>query len=88
MSAVTTVIKNLVESYAQDGITAAQINHGYCADLACVVWEQTGATITDNEEVDGSEYSHTFISDGGKFYDSEFPDGESDFSVFMMRFTA
>jgi hypothetical protein len=88
MSAISTTIRELVKSYLEEGITAAQINHGYCADLASVVWEQTGARITNNEEVDGGEYKHTFIIDGEKFYDSEFPDGESDFSVFMARFCA
>lgn len=86
MNHISAAIKALVESYALNGITAAQINNGYCADFANYISEITGARITSNEDIDGREYVHTFIIDGGKFYDSEFPDGENDFAVFMARF--
>lgn len=31
-------IRRLVAQYADDGISAEEINHGYCADFADVLW--------------------------------------------------
>jgi len=76
---LTKIIKRLIGQYAKDGITPKEINNGYCADFATVVWEKARRTkaieFFSDEDLGAPLYTHTFIRFQGKYYDAECPNG-------------
>ena len=74
------ILKQLVADWGEDGISPLDINDGYCADFAHMVWERfgkdKGLKFEDNGY--GCGYGHTWISYKGKHYDAEAIDGVAD----------
>lgn len=64
--------------------TVKHINNGYCADFAHAVWERFNRSddiqATDDEELGGREYTHTFICFEDRYYDAECVDGVDDWT--------
>lgn len=57
------------------------INNGFCADWATLVWEQfREVNIVNDEEMGAKEYSHTFLEYKGLYYDAECIDGVEDWT--------
>jgi len=74
------ILRQLVREYAEDGIDPKEINNGYCADFAFVVWERFGKdpqlSFKDNGYQCG--YGHTWLSYKGRHYDAEAINGVVD----------
>ena len=65
-------------------MTAKEINNGYCADFATVVWEELGypdeLNFHNDEELADVDYSHTFLEYNGMYYDAECIEGIDDWT--------
>lgn len=61
---------------------AAEINNGYCADFATLVWEELDRhpDISILDDSDHQEYSHTFLEFQGMYYDAECIEGIDDWT--------
>lgn len=63
---------------------AAEINNGYCADFATIVWERLNRHpdifISNDEELADVEYSHTFLEFRGMYFDAECIEGVDDWT--------
>ncbi len=64
--------------------TAKHINNGFCGDFAHAIWEHFNRSdaiqATDDEELGGREYTHTFICFEERYYDAECVDGVDDWT--------
>lgn len=78
MQEITAQILALLQEWGD--LAPPQINNGICADFATILWERFrahGMRIVSDEDMDGREYTHTFVEYGGRYYDAECPYGVS-----------
>jgi len=65
-------------------ITSRQINNGWCADFATIVWERMGSPLDlhfySDEDLGGAEYTHTFLELNGLYFDSQCIEGVDDWT--------
>lgn len=62
-------LKKIKKSFA---ISGKLINSGLCADFATAIWKQwTDVNILSDEDMDGREYTHTFLFYKNLYYDAE-----------------
>lgn len=65
--------------------TPAQINNGFCADFATIVWEKMGCPsnirIVSDEDMGPYDYTHTFIEYEDMYYDAECIEGVEDWDL-------
>ncbi len=76
---LTQLLREVVAEYAANGISARQINDGRCADFAQTVFDRwqldKKLSITNNEELAGGEYTHTFLAYDCFYFDAECTEG-------------
>lgn len=66
---LTAELIKLRDSYE---MSPQDINCGLCAEFATQIWQKCcGVEIISDEDMGAIEYTHTFISYGGRFYDAE-----------------
>lgn len=65
-------------------ITPRQINNGWCADFATIVWETLGCPLDvhfySDEDLGAEKYSHTFLEFNGLYFDSQCIEGVDDWT--------
>ena len=73
-------IVRLRDDYVAEGIHPEQINAGFCADFATVLWESfREVKILGDDDLDPTrEYTHTVMLFEGRYYDAERVDGVDD----------
>ena len=77
-------LTNIRKENPSEDINIENINEGCCADFATVIWERfqvLGVEITNDEELGAEDYTHTFLSFGGKYFDAETPYGVADWHL-------
>lgn len=80
---LTSAILILVQEYKEhEGIDPEDINNGYCADFATVVWERLGKPQELKfEDLYGPGSGHTWLSFNNRHYDAECPNGTDDWKT-------
>lgn len=78
-SPVTAILREILDEATRMGDSPRDINGGYCADVATIVWERFPLVeIVDDEELGRDIYTHTFLRFEGRYYDIEALEGVVD----------